>query len=74
MDLGRRSIVEWAEAAPEESAATFVPSQDKFVVETSIGRGGARCNLATALRRSCRNWSPPSSRGADFGFRCARSL
>ena len=40
MDLGRRSIVEWAESAPEESAAAFVPSEDKFVVETSIGRGG----------------------------------
>ncbi|MHC4729884.1 MAG: bifunctional serine/threonine-protein kinase/formylglycine-generating enzyme family protein [Planctomycetota bacterium] len=40
MDLGRRSIVEWAESAPEESAAAFVPSQDKFVVENSIGRGG----------------------------------
>ncbi len=41
LDLGRRSIVEWAESAPEaESAAEFSPAQEKFVVETSIGKGG----------------------------------
>jgi len=40
VDLGRRSIVEWADAAPEDTAAEFVPAQDKFVVETPIGQGG----------------------------------
>ena len=41
LELGRRSIVEWAESAPEaESAAEFSPAQEKFVVETSIGKGG----------------------------------
>ena len=40
LDLGRRSIVEWAESAPEDAAAEFVPAQEKFSVETVIGRGG----------------------------------
>ncbi len=40
LDLGRRSIVEWAESAPEEGADAFVPAEEKFSVETSIGRGG----------------------------------
>ena len=41
LDLGRRSIVEWAEDAPEqEAAADFTPAQEKFVVESTIGRGG----------------------------------
>ena len=40
LDLGRRSIVEWAEKAPQEGASEFVPAQEKFAVETSIGRGG----------------------------------
>ena len=37
LDLGRRSIVEWAETAPEDAAAEFVPAQEKFTVETVIG-------------------------------------
>jgi len=40
MDLGRRSIVEWAEAAPEGAATEFAPAENKFVVETTIGAGG----------------------------------
>ncbi|MHC4938649.1 MAG: SUMF1/EgtB/PvdO family nonheme iron enzyme [Planctomycetota bacterium] len=40
IELGRRSIVEWAESAPEEGAADFRPAQEKFEVETAIGRGG----------------------------------
>ena len=41
LDLGRRSIVEWAETAPEEEAgAVFTPAEEKFVVETVIGQGG----------------------------------
>jgi len=40
LDLGRRSIVEWAETAPEDDAAEFVPAKEKFSVETAIGRGG----------------------------------
>ena len=40
LDLGRRSIVEWAESAEEEGGSEFVPAHEKFTVETSIGRGG----------------------------------
>ena len=40
LDLGRQSIVEWAETAPEDAGADFVPSENKFSIETSIGRGG----------------------------------
>ncbi len=41
MDLGRRSIVEWAESAPEQEAgADFTPAQEKYVVEMPIGQGG----------------------------------
>jgi len=41
-ELGRKSIVEWAEEAPEaeSAAADFTPAEEKFVVETTIGRGG----------------------------------
>ncbi|MHC4410794.1 MAG: serine/threonine-protein kinase, partial [Planctomycetota bacterium] len=38
--LGRRSIVEWAESAPDAGAADFTPALEKFAVETAIGRGG----------------------------------
>jgi len=40
LDLGRRSIVQWAEAAPEEAVAEFEPSEEKFTIEAPIGRGG----------------------------------
>ncbi|MFQ5845910.1 MAG: serine/threonine-protein kinase, partial [Planctomycetota bacterium] len=40
LDLGRKSIVDWAEGAPEEAGAEFVPAQEKFLVEMPIGRGG----------------------------------
>ncbi|MHC4339981.1 MAG: protein kinase domain-containing protein [Planctomycetota bacterium] len=40
MDLGRQSISEWAESAPQEGAAEFVPAEQKFTVETPIGKGG----------------------------------
>jgi len=41
IELGRKSIVEWAEEAPEEtSAADFTPAQEKFLVEAPIGSGG----------------------------------
>ena len=41
VELGRRSIVEWAEEAPEaEAAADFTPAQEKFLVEMLIGSGG----------------------------------
>ena len=40
LDLGRQSIVEWAESAPEDAGADFIPSENKFSIETSIGRGG----------------------------------
>ena len=40
MDLGRRSIVDWAANAPEDGAAAFVPSAERFVVEAPIGSGG----------------------------------
>ena len=39
IDLGRRSIVEWAEAAPDDGAAEFVPAKEKFTFEAAIGRG-----------------------------------
>ena len=40
MDLGRKSIVDWAEAAPEDGSADFTPAEEKFVVEAPIGKGG----------------------------------
>ena len=40
MDLGRKSIVDWAEAAPEDGNADFTPAEEKFVVEAPIGKGG----------------------------------
>ncbi|MHC4550010.1 MAG: SUMF1/EgtB/PvdO family nonheme iron enzyme [Planctomycetota bacterium] len=40
LDLGRRSIVDWAESAPDKAGAEFVPAQEKFLVETPIGKGG----------------------------------
>ena len=40
IDVGRRSIVEWAENAPEESGGEFEPSARRFVVEAPIGEGG----------------------------------
>jgi len=39
LDLGRKSIVEWAESAPDGDA-DFTPAQEKYVVETPIGSGG----------------------------------
>jgi serine/threonine-protein kinase len=39
MELGRHSIVEWAESAPDGDA-DFAPAQEKFLVEMSIGKGG----------------------------------
>lgn len=39
MDLGRKSIVDWAEAAPD-GAADFTPAEEKYVVEAPIGKGG----------------------------------
>jgi len=38
-ELGRKSIVEWAEDAPE-GGADFTPAQEKFAVEMRIGQGG----------------------------------
>ncbi len=38
LDLGRQSIVEWAESAPEEGTADFVPAKEKFNVEMPIDR------------------------------------
>ncbi|MHC4955756.1 MAG: protein kinase domain-containing protein [Planctomycetota bacterium] len=40
LELGRRSIVEWAEESPEPGATDFVPAQEKFAVEMPIGQGG----------------------------------
>jgi len=41
LDLGRKSIVDWAEAAPErEPAADFTLAEQKFIVESPIGKGG----------------------------------
>ncbi len=40
IDVGRRSIVEWAENAPEEGGQEFVPARDRFVLEAPIGEGG----------------------------------
>ena len=46
LDLGRHSIVEWAESTPEEAGAdffpseSFVPSEDKYKIEAPIGKGG----------------------------------
>ncbi len=40
LDLGRQSIVEWAESAPGDAGADFVPAKEKFNVEMPIGRGG----------------------------------
>ncbi|MHC4848829.1 MAG: serine/threonine-protein kinase, partial [Planctomycetota bacterium] len=40
-ELGRKSIVEWAEEAPADRAAPdFSPAREKFLVEAPIGRGG----------------------------------
>ena len=39
MELGRHSIVEWAESAPDDGA-DFTPAQEKFLVEMPIGKGG----------------------------------
>ncbi len=39
MDLGRRSVAEWAESVPE-SPANSTLAQEKFSVESSIGHGG----------------------------------
>lgn len=33
IDVGRRSIVEWASRAPEEGGEEFVPSAERFEVE-----------------------------------------
>ncbi|MHC4938655.1 MAG: bifunctional serine/threonine-protein kinase/formylglycine-generating enzyme family protein [Planctomycetota bacterium] len=38
-ELGRKSIVRWAEESPE-GEADFTPAQEKFVVEMPIGSGG----------------------------------
>ena len=35
MDLGRRSVVEWVEAGPEEPAA-FTPAEQKYSIEAPI--------------------------------------
>ncbi len=40
LDLGRRSIVGWAETAPVDAGAEFTPAKEKFVVEMPIGEGG----------------------------------
>ena len=40
LDLGRQSIVEWAESAPDDAGSDFVPAKEKFNVEMPIGRGG----------------------------------
>ncbi|MHC5053050.1 MAG: serine/threonine-protein kinase, partial [Planctomycetota bacterium] len=40
LDLGRGSIVEWAEVAPEDGGADFAPAKEKFLVEMPIGAGG----------------------------------
>ncbi len=40
IDVGRRSIVEWASKAPEEGGEEFVPAATRFVVEAPIGQGG----------------------------------
>jgi len=39
IELGRKSIVEWAEGAPE-TGAVFTPAREKFLVEAPIGKGG----------------------------------
>jgi len=39
MELGRRSIVEWAESAPG-GGADFTPAEQKYRVEAPIGSGG----------------------------------
>lgn len=40
-ELGRRSIVEWAEDAREaEAAADFTRAQENFLVEMLLGSGG----------------------------------
>jgi serine/threonine-protein kinase len=39
MELGRHSIVEWAESTPEGDP-DFTPAQEKYRVETKIGKGG----------------------------------
>ncbi|MHC5052645.1 MAG: protein kinase domain-containing protein, partial [Planctomycetota bacterium] len=39
MELGRHSIVEWAESAPDDGS-DFSPAQEKYRVEMPIGSGG----------------------------------
>ncbi|MHC4955759.1 MAG: protein kinase domain-containing protein [Planctomycetota bacterium] len=39
IEMGRKSIVEWAEESPEVDA-DFTPAQEKFLVEMPIGSGG----------------------------------
>ncbi len=39
MELGRQSIVEWAEGAPD-GGADFTPAAEKYRVEAPIGSGG----------------------------------
>jgi serine/threonine-protein kinase len=39
MELGRHSIVEWAESAPDDGT-DFTPAQEKYRVEAPIGSGG----------------------------------
>ena len=56
-ELGRKSIVEWAEEAPEtEAGSDFTPAREKFLVEMPIGSGGmGEVFLVTDqdLRRQC---------------------
>ncbi|MHC4161784.1 MAG: SUMF1/EgtB/PvdO family nonheme iron enzyme [Planctomycetota bacterium] len=40
LDLGRRSVSEWAEAAPDGEAATLQPPQQKYTIGAPIGKGG----------------------------------
>ncbi|MHC4548088.1 MAG: SUMF1/EgtB/PvdO family nonheme iron enzyme [Planctomycetota bacterium] len=40
LDLGRQSVAEWAEAAPDGEAATFQPAQQKYTLGAPIGKGG----------------------------------
>ncbi len=40
LDLGRQSIVEWAESVQEDAGADFVPAQEKYLAEAPVGKGG----------------------------------
>jgi len=40
LDLGRHSVAEWAEAAPDGEADTFQPAQQKYAIGAPIGKGG----------------------------------